>query len=183
MIVLGIDPGFASLGWAAVQLLPGSEKYLALGVIETEKSDKKLRVLSSDDNMRRTREIAVELRRVIEAFGPTVLCLEAMSFARHAAVANKIGMARGAVATAALLLGDVPIVEASPQQIKQVLCGCKDASKAEVQTAAIQRFGPGVSDDLARIKKSLREHPADALGAIVACLDSEVVRMGRRIAS
>ncbi len=73
--------------------------------------------------MRRTEGVAWSCGTSDRELGPTVLCLEAMSSAEHAAVVQQIGVGSRSGGYAALLLGDVPIVEASPQQIKQVLCG------------------------------------------------------------
>ena len=38
--LLGLDPGFASLGWAVVEFGAG-ERLVALGVLRTEKADRK----------------------------------------------------------------------------------------------------------------------------------------------
>jgi Holliday junction resolvasome RuvABC endonuclease subunit len=50
-VILGIDGGLASLGWAAVSVTGSC--IVGMGVIHTSKTDKKRRVLASDDNVRR----------------------------------------------------------------------------------------------------------------------------------
>lgn len=85
------------------------------------------------------------------------------------------GMAWGVVATLAEACR-VPILQVSPQELKLRVVGKKTASKEEVQQALEQRYG-----DLPwPPQRTLREHAADGLGAIVACLDSDVVLMARR---
>ena len=74
------------------------------------------------------------------------------------------------------------MIQASPQQIKTKMCGKASASKAEVEEACIRSFGTEILNLLEGIAKSNREHPVDALAAVVACSDSETLRLARRMA-
>jgi crossover junction endodeoxyribonuclease RuvC len=176
--VLGIDPGFSSLGYAVVQIHPVRETVLEIGVIHTEKSGAKRNVLAADDNLRRAREL-------FQALNPKMawvraICAESMSFPRHAPSAAKVAMSWGVLAALAEFRG-LPIVQASPQEVKKAVCGAKSASKEEVQQALQMRYGspPGMEE----ISKGDMEHAFDALAAVVCCLDSEVVRMARKLAA
>lgn len=178
MIVLGVDVGFASMGLALVQLGPESETLLKTWVVRTEKSSRKLAVRSADDTARRSRELAQELERVLREAGPGAVAIEAPSWPRSAGVSAKLGCAFG------VLFGwaeryHLPLVMASPQDLKRALCGVKTASKGDVALAIERRF-PAVEWPRA---KTLIEHAADAIGAVVACLDSDVIRMARRTAA
>ena len=175
MIALGIDPGFASFGWAAVRI--DERRIEALGVIRTAKSPKKQSVFAADDNLRRAREIADRLYGVINLWKPAVICAEAMSFPRSASNAAKMAMGWGIVATL-----DLPLVQASPQAIKKAVCGMGSASKAEVIAAVMGWCAPGNAPDIGKlpVPRSQHEHCFDAAAAVIACADSDVVRAATR---
>lgn len=185
-VVLGLDPGFASFGWCLYSLGPtaAEDQPLMLGVIRTEKSEKKRGVRSTDDNVERCRVLARELAAVVGLVGaPMVICAEAMSFVRSSAVMAKVGMAWGCTVQAAETFG-IPLLVATPQELKKSVCGRGDASKEDVQSALRQRYNLSAFCDSTGkpFGKSLVEHPADALGAIVACLDTNPIRMARGVA-
>jgi len=185
--VLGIDPGFKNVGYALVRLCRSSEEIVRMGVIRTDKSSKKQRVLASDDNVRRTREIALELLAQL-GVGPgnlsdtmvKGLAAESMSFPRNASAAAKMAMSWGVIGCLAALM-DLPLVQSSPQAIKKCLCGTRDASKEEVQASLDARYGGVLRERLGKVPRSLLEHPYDALGSVVAGLDSDTFRMARAL--
>lgn len=178
MIVLGIDPGFALLGMAAVDVTPDHERVVATAVLRTEKSARKLDVRASDDNVRRGLELARGLCIFCSTHRPVAFACEAQSWPRNAGSSAKVGLAWGVVIGVAYRF-QVPIVQASPQQIKKVLCGRKDASKEDVIAAVEDRF-PGVEWPS---PASVVEHAADAVGAVLACTDSPTIQMARKISS
>lgn len=174
--LLGVDPGFASVGLALVRLHTDGESVAAVGVIRTEKSDKKQRVLASDDNTQRGRVISRELRAFVGAERIHAICAESMSFPRNSSAAAKMAICWGILINFAEER-EIPILQASPQQIKIALCRRKDASKEDVQSSLDQRY-PFLLKLLTdgQITKSVREHPYDAVGAVVACLQSDLIR-------
>jgi len=188
--VLGIDPGMAAFGVAVVDL--SANKVLRLDVIETAKSDKKRGVRASDDNLRRAQEIVVGLKKIIRSYdsdhvmpcghyGGTsfaAICAESMSFPRNSSSSAKIGYSWGIIATIADHLG-LPIVQASPQEIKKTLCGRKDASKDDVEDA-VRALYVGAKVE-ARIKKSFHNHAWDALSAVASCMESDVLKLAMRL--
>lgn len=171
--LLGIDPGFATMGLARVELAKGHERIDALGVVRTVKSVKKRAVRASDDNLRRIVEIAAELEEWIVP-GTIALCCESQSWPRSASVSAKVGMCWGVIGALAARHG-LAVLQSSPKEIKVAVAGKGTASKLEVQAALERRYG---ALDLPK-QKTLREHPADALGAVVAVLDSPTVLMAR----
>ena len=176
--ILGLDGGFACMGYGVIELSQASEKILDLGVIQTEKSDKKRAVRASDDNLRRARELAEHLELLMARYDIRAVACESMSFPRSASVAQKLGIAWGVVATV-VHLRRLPVVQASPQEVKKKLCGKRDASKEDVQHALALRFEDAFVERTRVMNKGVREHPADALAAVVACLDSDVIRAMR----
>lgn len=185
--ILGIDPGFASVGVAVVALgdTPANDCPIKLDVIRTKKADTKRKVRASDDNLGRAKEIAAELQKILTLYPASLICAETMSYPRNAAAAAKMAICWGVLAAIAQQR-HIPITQASPQEVKKALCGRKDASKEEVQDA-LQTMFPAMltgKDNLcARIPASVQEHPYDALAAVIACRDSEVFLLARRMAS
>lgn len=179
ILVLGLDPGFASCGYAAMELDDdGVIDVAEMGVIRTQPSPKKRKVLAVDDNVRRLQEIVKELDGLVG--GANVVCAEAMSFPRNASSSAKIGMVVGAVVTLCEAHGRV-LLQATPQQIKKAVCGNKSASKEEVESAMLDKH-PAIDLLLKDVPRSQVQHAYDALAAAEACLDSETVRLLRSVA-
>lgn len=184
MIVLGIDPGFANSGYAVVRLHPDREELLALGVFCTKKATAKRHVLQAEDNFERARAISQWLRATMFSWQPQVIAFEAQSHMRNASSAAKVALAYGVLA--GCMEGDqIPAVSPTPQAIKKSLTGRSSATKSEVERAVRERFGAEAASTFAELEKQIpktrREHAFDAAAVILASLDSEVVRMGRRI--
>lgn len=185
--ILGIDPGFANCGYAVVMLnADGSLKPVTMGVFETDKSTAKRNVLASDDNVRRSREIYRFLRDLLRE-GPhgliRAICAETMSFPRNASTSAKMALCWGVVAALSEEF-DIPVLQATPQGLKLAVCGDKSASKEDIKKALDKKFGKAVLTGLCKeTTSSKQEHPFDALGAVVACSDSEVLRLARRMST
>jgi Holliday junction resolvasome RuvABC endonuclease subunit len=107
-----------------------------------------------------------------------VIAIEAMSFPRNASSASKMSLTWGVI-SALSALWEIPMIQVSPQDIKEAVTGSRKASKALMETTLSKRY-PEVLTALEDVPMSRREHPYDALGAIVASLGSEVVKMGVR---
>lgn len=186
--VLGIDPGFANIGCAVLRLTPTSEVPVLMEVIRTSKSAAKRNVRASEDNLDRAKEITAELLRLIAAYDIRLICAETMSFPRSSSSAAKMAMCWGVLAAVAHA-HSIPVVQASPQEIKKVLCRKKDASKEEVQAALRERYPCMLEAGNADVKtsilkdvpRSLWEHPYDAAAAVVACRESEIFLLARRM--
>jgi Holliday junction resolvasome RuvABC endonuclease subunit len=174
---LGFDPGFASFGYAVVELGRASDRVVKLGVIVTQKDSKKKAVLAADDNVRRCEEIAGAIVPLLQEHRVVCLCAESMSFPRHSSSAAKVAMAWGVIATLAFM-HKLPLAQCSPQVLKKNLCGTRDASKEDVQAALIKTF-PYLPGLLSKLAKGKHEHAYDALGSVIAVQDFDVLRMAR----
>lgn len=181
VFILGLDPGFASFGLGLVRLLPSSEEVMKVDVIRTQKSPKKLNVKAADDNFRRSQAIAAVLHETVKKWQPVALAAEAMSFPRNASAAAKVAMAWGIVSDLCYLY-QLPIVQATPQEIKKALCNNKSATKEDIQKALEARHGYEFQHFTSSVPAGQWEHGFDAVGAVVTCLDSDVVRMARGMA-
>jgi len=175
--LVGLDPGFASLGYVVLVLDPRPRVH-RFGVMQTSPSAKKHKVLSVEDNVRRTMLISRFLRELATCSSRTVaLCAEAMSFPRSSSVAAKMALTWGAIASLSEASG-IPILQATPQQAKQGVCGIKTATKEEVQSAVAKLY-PEIVAMRGDIARGAWEHPHDALAVAHVMLKSDVVQMLR----
>jgi len=124
MIVLGIDPGTATLGWAIIKNGEGATcKVEAYGCIETDKAS---------IFPRRLEEIHKKLSEVILKYQPDITAIEQLFFAKNVKTAITVGEARG-VAILAAVQANLPVAEYTPLQVKQALVGYGRAEKKQMQ--------------------------------------------------
>lgn len=199
-LVLGVDPGFASCGFAVLSLgdSEADDQVVTLGVLRTKPSSNKQRVLATEDNVRRARDLATSMRALHDCGSMIpvthrgvaalfeggdrirLVCAERMSFPRSASAAAKVAMVWGLI-VANLERRGVPLLQASPQDVKKRVAGNPAATKEAVELAMLKRFGRGLHRMLKAVPKGEHEHAFDALASIVACLDSEEGRMARML--
>ena len=86
-------------------------------------------------------------------------------------------MAWGAIGTALL---EVPIIQISPVDVKNRLCGMKTASKALVEERVKDRI-LDAGEWLERIAKTQRNHVADAMAVALACSEHTSFKMAQRM--
>lgn len=178
MIVIGVDPSLCNTGLAVVEVGPGGEKVLEVLVVRTEPSAKKRRIRVGDDTARRIAEIASALDAAIGRHKPVALVVEAPAGSKGARAAAALAGAMASVVTVATLRR-LPLVHVQPLDVKRAMVGKKAATKDEIVLAVERRHpevewvGPA----------GVWEHEADAIGAVVAALDSETLRLARRLAS
>lgn len=160
MVVLGIDPGTASLGWGIIKRTEEvAYKVEAYGCIKTDKSN-----LFS----RRLEEIHRELSKIIKKYEPDVAAVEQLFFAKNVKTAISVGEARG-VAILAAVQANLAVAEYTPLQVKQSLVGYGRAEKKQMQKMLKVLLG------LEDIPKP--DDAADALAIALCHLNSE--RMGK----
>lgn len=181
MIVMGIDPGFAAFGIAKVEVRPardGGLDVLALEtrVLRTAPSAKKAAVRSSEDLVRRCGELVLGIEAAVQDWKPLALAGETMSWPRDLRAATRVALAWGVIAAIASRYS-LPVVQASPQDVKKALVGSKSASKEEIIGAVLARW-PHL--ELPK-QTTLHEHAADAAAVVYACRDSQVITMAARI--
>jgi crossover junction endodeoxyribonuclease RuvC len=123
VIVLGIDPGTAALGYGIVEATRGRLREVDHGVLET-----------SPDTALPERLLAIHrfVDELIASFSPAVIAVERLFFSRNVQTAFGVGQARGVVLLAAAQHG-VPVVEATPNEVKSAIAGYGAADKEQVQ--------------------------------------------------
>ena len=173
--ILGIDTGFSTLGWAAVELAPEGPILREVGLLRTKPGEAAR--LKSEDNVARARLLWRGLAD-LERFAPRAIAIESQSWPRNAGAVAKIGITWGLV-TALAEVWRVPLVHASPQQIKRDATGRRDASKDDVLEGLRNKPGFTNIHDLlekAGVTRSMWEHPTDAAASVFAALDTEIIR-------
>ena len=123
MIILGIDPGYAILGWGVIEKTGNHFSAIDYGAVTTDK----------DTEMPRRLEILYDgLREIIEEYRPEEASIEKLFFNTNTTTAINVGQARG-VAILACMKGGLQVAEYTPLEIKQALVGYGRADKKQVQ--------------------------------------------------
>jgi crossover junction endodeoxyribonuclease RuvC len=123
VIVLGIDPGTASVGYGIVERTGASLRALDHGCLTT----------SPDDPLpTRLATIHRFVTDLVELHRPDLMAVERVFFQRNAQSALAVGHARGVVLLAAAQHG-IAVREATPNEVKQAVTGHGAADKAQVQ--------------------------------------------------
>lgn len=123
MIVLGIDPGTAALGYGIVDSAAGRVREVDHGCLVT----------SPDRTLpERLLEIHALVDELLALHQPVIVAVERLFFSRNVQTAFAVGQARGVVLLAAAQHG-VPVREATPNEVKSAIAGYGAADKAQVQ--------------------------------------------------
>ncbi len=123
MIVLGVDPGFDRLGIGIVSVAHGSPTHIHHECVQTSRDD---------DIAERLVVIRNALHQAIITHHPTMCATEKLFFQTNVKTALAVGMARGVILLAAADAG-LPMVELTPNQVKQGITGSGNADKQQVQ--------------------------------------------------
>lgn len=176
--VVGIDPGFANIGLVAVDLYAmGGCDMVDTRLVTTAPSKKK--IAQRVDEKRRLEEIEDAFLSFIEGKNIEVMAMEEPGkclmkrqgkWVTNPATLRTSCLMWGAVHGICRSQG-IYCIEVGSQDIKKVVCGKKNASKAEVIEAVKNEF-PAYKD-WPTSKKI--EHVTDAAGAVLASMRDPVV--------
>ncbi len=122
MVILGIDPGYAIVGWGLVEYKNNSFSPLRYGAITTD---------AEMDFNERLEVIFDDLNEIIEAFKPEAMAIEKLYFATNQKTAIMVAEARGVILLSAKRKG-LPIYEYTPLQVKTAVTGYGKAKKPQV---------------------------------------------------
>ncbi|MCL2437192.1 MAG: crossover junction endodeoxyribonuclease RuvC [Clostridiales bacterium] len=123
MRIIGIDPGYAILGYGIVEKKGNHFTPCHFGAITTD---------AKDDMADRLKHLYNTLMDIISEYEPEVASIEELFFNTNTKTALLVGQARG-VAILACANSGLEINEYTPLQIKQALVGYGRAEKAQVQ--------------------------------------------------
>ena len=123
MIVLGIDPGYALMGWGVVDVQGSRMRLIAYGCLETK---------AGNPMWSRLRTLQLGIRDLLNIYKPDDVAFEELFFARNVTTVLMVGAARGAAIIAAAEYTE-NLYEYTPMQIKQAVTGYGKADKKQVQ--------------------------------------------------
>ena len=131
MLVLGIDPGLATLGYGLVERACNTLRPLDYGTVITP---------AGMDMSQRLVRIYEGVHQLVETFSPDAVAIEELFFNKNVKTAIAVGQARG-VAIVAAAKYDIPVYEYTPLQVKQAVVGYGRAEKEQVQNMTKMLLG------------------------------------------
>lgn len=122
MIILGIDPGYAIVGYGVIEYQNSRYKTLDYGAVTTP---------AKTPFTSRLEQIYDGVSEIAERWKPQALSLEELFFNTNTTTAIAVAEARGVILLAATKCG-VPVYEYTPLQVKQSVVGYGRAEKKQV---------------------------------------------------
>ncbi len=162
MRILGIDPGYAIVGYGVIDYDGGSFSPVGFGAITTGADmpfHQRLKVIYQD------------MTEIISTYSPQEMAIEKLFFNSNEKTAIDVAQARGVILLPAIDK-DIPIFEYTPLQIKSSIVGYGRAEKIQVQE---------MTKNMLRLKKIIKpDDTADAVAvAITHGLSLTARKLGR----
>jgi len=154
MVILGVDPGTAIIGYGFIQTADSQIKIINYGYISTS---------PSSTTANRLKTVYQQLNKLIKKYSPEIMAVEDLFFFKNLKTAIKVSQARGVI----LLAGadnNLSIAEYTPLQVKQAVTGYGRAEKSQIQKMIKMIF------KLKEIPKP--DDIADALAIAFCCASS-----------
>jgi crossover junction endodeoxyribonuclease RuvC len=153
MVILGVDPGTATTGYGIIKRLKGkTSELLDYGVISTKPKlpdAERLEILADD------------LSALIKKYKPEAVGVEKLFVSTNQKTVMTVSQARGVVLYICKK-NHLPILEFTPLQVKNFICGYGQADKQQVQFMVQKTF---------KLKKIPK--PDDAADALAVALCTE----------
>ena len=123
MIILGIDPGIAIMGYGVIESDGSKHRLIQYGALTTA---------AHTPTPARLRAIFTGVNQLMDMFTPDDVAFEELFFARNVTTALMVGAARGAAIISAAEYTE-SLYEYTPMQIKQAVTGYGKADKKQIQ--------------------------------------------------
>ncbi len=131
MIILGIDPGYAIVGFGVIRYERNRFTVLDFGAITTP---------AGMDFPDRLKCIYEDLTYILDKYNPDCLAIEKLFFNTNKKTAVDVAQARGVILACARMHG-AQCFEYTPLQVKQSVVGYGRAEKKQVQEMTKQLLG------------------------------------------
>lgn len=122
MVILGIDPGYAIVGYGAISFCSGKFRDIGHGAILTDSSMK---------YFDRIDYIYANMEKMLSKCRPDAMAIEKLYFQNNHKTAIDVAQARGVILLAAKR-AFIPIYEYTPLQVKTAVTGYGKAKKPQV---------------------------------------------------
>ena len=131
MIILGIDPGLAIVGWGILDYDKNRFRPLAYGSINTP---------AGMETALRLARIHHDLSAIIDHYKPTEMAVEELFFTKNITTGIRVAEARGVILMTGQEKG-LSLAEYTPMQVKQAVAGYGGAQKRQVQLMTQRLLG------------------------------------------
>lgn len=161
MVILGIDPGTALMGYAVIKkpAEPANKPpVLDFGCLVTDKSS------SAGERLKALHQ---QVTQLIKHHQPSLISVESLFFFKNAKTVMPVSQAKGVVLLAAAQ-HNIPAVEFTPLQVKMTVVGYGKAEKKQVQAMTRQLLD--LSAFNIKEKSRRKDDAADALGIALCAL-------------
>ena len=149
LTILGIDPGFAIVGFGVLDSEGGRQTLKACGAINTPAGERlPARLLQIENDM----------AQLLETFRPDAMAIEELFFTNNITTGIGVAQARGVILCSAERAG-IPIFEYSPSEVKLAVTGYGKAEKKQVMD---------MTKRILKLSKVIR--PDDAADAVALAL-------------
>lgn len=130
MIILGIDPGLAIVGYGVINVEKGKSTVIDFGAIYTPK----------EKNIPHRLEMIYDgMIALLDKYKPDAVALEELFFNTNTTTGINVAQARGVILLACLQKVGDRLYEYTPLQVKQAMTGYGKATKQQIQFM-VQRF-------------------------------------------
>ena len=123
MIILGIDPGLATLGYGVIEVAGDRRRMVQFGTLNTP---------AGQPMPQRLRAIFQGMNQLMDIYQPDDVAFEELFFSKNITTGMAVSAARG-VALVAVVQRTENLYEYTPMQIKQAVTGYGGADKHQVQ--------------------------------------------------
>ena len=131
MIILGIDPGIATVGFGVIKAEGSRNSFVRCGAVTT-KAGLRLSV--------RLSQIFDDITELIETFRPDAVAIEELFFNTNITTGISVAQGRGVIILACEKCG-VPMFEYTPLQVKQAIAGYGRADKKQMMEMVRRLLG------------------------------------------
>lgn len=160
MIILGIDPGTTSIGFALIKTLGAELELLDAGLLE---------IPDKTTKDKRMKALYTSLSKIISKWRPDALAIEEIFFSKNRKTALAVAEARGAILLTTSLAG-LTLYEYTPLEVKRAVVGHGGADKPAVQKI-VKLTIPGEK------LSNARDDVFDAVALALTCFFEERLRM------
>jgi crossover junction endodeoxyribonuclease RuvC len=123
MIILGIDPGLATVGFGVIRKDKSGVSFVDCGVIKTP---------AKTDLAERLHTIKKDIEEILDSVKPDAVGIEELFFVKNVTNGLLVAHARGVIVEAIYARG-IRIYEFTPLQVKNNVAGTGSAEKWQVQ--------------------------------------------------
>lgn len=120
--IMGIDPGLRKTGWAVIETLGNTLRFVASGTVRSD---------SALDLPSRLKQLHEGLGTILHTHRPDEAAVEQTFVNKDAVATLKLGQARGVVMLVPALAG-LPVAEYAPNAVKKAVIGVGHGDKAQI---------------------------------------------------